>query len=222
MARRVPIWKRGEVWYYTDAAGKRISLRTKERTKAIERYENRPGAKATARGVVEPEKIEHTPPSPARPLQGPERPPTPDAAPPISTPDGAASDPLRFVGETAGAPPPSAEPVTPDAVTAPSPGEPSEAEVKELAEMLAGGAQLLTGMMCQSDGINPGQVPEALQNAQVARAMPLARRLAMMPIVRSWYVELAAFAFVTMLAADAQRRNGTPIDPTAHQPSENA
>jgi len=224
MPRRVPIWRRGKggMFYYTDAAGKRRSLHTKDRARAIELYNGRPEAKATVRKVVEkngavrPSTLPETPPPSASPLPTVEPEPSPPAPPPPPHPNGGgAGDPLQWVGATAGTPP-----IQPDGIASPNgaggsseppPSVATEAEVREIASWLAGGAELITARIVMDDGIDPAPPTPELERLHVDRAMPLARRLAQSPIVRSFWAELAMFGLATVQVAMYQRQHGTPL-----------
>lgn len=221
MARRVPIWTRKGVYYYTDPDGRRRSLKTKDRKKAIDAYnrltrgEGEPEQEEPEDAPpVKPAKVVTLPPPPALPAPQPEPAPEPARAEGGgSVPADPPPDPMQNVGATAAAPAPEA--VKPDAVFPPAAAPaPVEADIREIAETLAGVAQLITGALCLDKGIEPAVVSQSTQEMQIRRAMPLARRLAALPIVTSVWAEAAAFAFVSIvIVGEEQKRNGTPLGP---------
>jgi len=224
MARRVPIWKRNEVYYYTNADGRRVSLRTKDRAEAIKRWNRRGKDRAPAEREPEEETMSMTtrpavvqlppPPVPAPPLlQEPEPAPSPprvQEGPPSPQPPGdGGPDPLQNIGASAAAAQP--DEVIPPGAAGPPPPTVDEAKARQIAEMLAGFAQLVCRLRLQSRGIDAGPVSSEMERRQVEAALPLGRRVAAMPVVNSWLTEAAVFVMVSAMVAREQEAGGKPI-----------
>lgn len=189
--KRVPIWQRGQVFYFTDPRGRRISLHTKDRAEALKRYR-------AAKGAAErpPRKTPvRDPPDPAPPSPPPPAPPPPE---PEFVPSPAAG--LHGGGAAAGRPPPPADRPDPlhavGATAAELGDEDGEAEGDEdsvppsPAEIEAAAREMATTIVSVVGSITAGIAHKRHGRVGVVRAATVNRNVEVwMIITRRWAAE---------------------------------
>lgn len=197
--RRVPIWQRGAVYYFTAPDGRRVSLGTKDRKEALKRYREQ-GARAAADERPEKKRAARPhaePPPPPPPVPPPPPPPDPPPPPPPSASTGAGGgpneptiaapagdrpgggsgqpDPLQQVGATA-AEDPAADEGGDEAI--PLSQEEVEAAAGEMAELIVQTIASVTSAVALSRHGRVGVVRQATYQRNIDNWKVLTRRWA--------------------------------------------